>query len=178
MSLDLTLRASRYALVQHNSKKQPTRNAPPVFTHLKEVAWLTWHSGGTPTEIAAAWLHESVKETSTTRNDIRIQFGLPVYNLVDGLTDPPDFANMPLPDRKHAQAIRLGTYPACRRVKLADETSNVSMVTYDPPPEWDAAMRIAYIEGAGRIAHACRGASPRLDKVFRRVFDDAVSRLS
>ena len=43
------------------------------------MAWLTWQSGGTGYEIAAAWLHDSVEDTTATLEDIRIQF--PDFNI-------------------------------------------------------------------------------------------------
>src|ERR1035437_3050677 len=93
--------------------------------HLQEVADLVWASGGSDTEIAAAWLHDSVEDTGTTLLDIKREFGEEVELIVEGLTDLDEFEDLPLAERKKKQAERVKfESDSVKRVKIADQTSN------------------------------------------------------
>ena len=102
-------RASEYVrnAHQHRIKTTVAGIKLPQAEHLQEVADLVWISGGTEDETAAAFLHDSVEDTTTTLEYIKEHFGDNVAKIVDGLTDPEHFEGMPLPKRKRLQAERL-----------------------------------------------------------------------
>ena len=96
--------------------------------HLKAVVNAM---GEAPEEaIAAAWLHDTVEDTSATLHDIREQFGGRVARLVDCVTDEPG-ANRK--ERKAGMYKKLAAGPAAaRRIKLADRIANMEASIENP----------------------------------------------
>jgi guanosine-3',5'-bis(diphosphate) 3'-pyrophosphohydrolase len=142
----------------------------PHTEHLQEVANLVWISGGSEDEIVAAWLHDTIEDTSTTLEEIEENFGSEVAKIVDGLTDKAHYTPMPLPERKRAQAERLRTEDErVRRVKIADQTSNVRHLAMDPTNSMTVEECRQYVRGAKLLADECRGISPLLDELFDTV---------
>lgn len=149
----------------------------PNILHLQEVANLVWASGGTDEEIAAAWLHDAVEDTTATLAIVRRKFGNRVAHIVDGLTDPKGLNKFPLPERKRRQAIRLKSEGASvRRIKIADQTSNIRSLGLDPTDAMTPVECRDYIEGAKLLARACRGVSPLLDKMFAVAYKKGMAR--
>lgn len=169
--LDLVKRAADFARQWHGGQRRPNKSQEPKIDHIAEVAQLVTDAGGRDVEIAAAWLHDVVEDTAVTLVDVRETFGADVAVLVDGLTDPPDFAALPLAQRKALQVQRLQKKPnGVKRVKIADQTSNVKSVLEDPPLDWDARKSLTYIVGAKQLADVCAGLSPYLDACFANYY--------
>ena len=143
----------------------------PHIEHLQEVADLIWASGGTEIEIAAAWLHDSVEDTSVTLQDIEEKFGNEIASLVADLTDPEESKQQSNAERKPKQAERVKSKnDSVKRIKLADQTSNIRFVTTDPKSTWVFEGNRDYIIGAKLIADACSGVSPLLDELFNKEY--------
>ena len=68
----------------------------------RQVAELVAQHGGSEDAIIAAWLHESVEDT--TIEEIELQFGAKVASIVQEVTDDPSLAK----DAARAQQISLG----------------------------------------------------------------------
>jgi len=146
----------------------------PQLMHIQEVADLVFASGGTNEEIAAAWLHDTVEDTKTTIKDIENRFGPEIAALVDGLTDKEEITDLPIAERKQRQADRIkGENEHVRRVKIADQTSNVRSLALDPTISMNAEQIKEYIEGAKKIADGCRGISSLLDRLFEEAYAQA-----
>lgn len=167
--MSLVHAAKRLALRQHAGQRRGNASDEPFTLHLAEVAGYVVDEGWPEPVVAVAWLHDVVEDTVTTLEQVRQAFGAEVAGLVGGLTDPVGFAGMPLRERKRRQAERIVGMPVeVRAVKLADQLSNARSVIDDPPIAWDPATCLAYLEGAARIAEACRGAAPRLGELMDR----------
>ena len=159
------------AIARHAGQCRPNHSREPKINHIEEVAQLVKESGGNQDEVAAAWLHDIIEDTNTTIEEIDELFGLEIAQLVDGLTDPPEFSSLPLDVRKHQQAQRLlSKSKGVRRVKLCDQISNVHSVINDPPLDWDNQKCLAYIEGAKKITDVCYGVSDYLDALFKEIY--------
>lgn len=126
-------------------------------------------------EIAAAFLHDSVEDTPTTLSEIVELFGAVVGDIVDGLTDPSEFDTLPTLIRKRRQALRIQSKSdSVKRVKIADQTSNLRSVAVDPPVKWNKQKCLDYIEGARLIVMECRGASGFLEIQFDEAYQAAI----
>ena len=140
-------------------------------THLEDVTALVRESGATWDELAAAWLHDVVEDTTFTVSDIRNEFGEVIAAIVDGLTDPPDFVSKPNKLRKRLQAERIRDKGReVKHVKIADQTVNVFCMGFKPPLTWSITDRLDYVEGAQLIVEECRGVNPFLDKKFEDAY--------
>lgn len=161
--------AKRFALRHHARQRRPNASDEPFALHLAEVAAAVSDEGWPEAVVAAAWLHDVVEDTGVGIDAVRSAFGRDVAAIVAGLTDPPDWAALPLPERKRHQVARVARMAdEVKVVKLADQLSNVRSVVDDPPLDWDAATCLAYLEGAAAVAAACRGAAPRLGELLDR----------
>ena len=84
--------------------------------------------------IAADWLHDTVEDTPTTIEDIKMQFGIKIAELVSDLTDvsKPEDGNRKI--RKTLDRLHLAkASPMAKTIKLADLIDNAESITqYDP----------------------------------------------
>lgn len=128
-------KARRYATKAHASIDQRRKYTnDPYIVHPQAVADIVGSVPHTEAMLAAAWLHDTVEDTSTTLEDINRHFGPEVAELVGMLTnvsatcegDRIEKKNL---DRHHsAQASA-----AAKTIKLADLIDNLrSLVTHDP----------------------------------------------
>ncbi|MEK9132631.1 MAG: HD domain-containing protein [Patescibacteria group bacterium] len=162
--------AKAFALLAHDGFFRLNKARDPYFIHLEEVARLVEQSGGSNEEIAAAWLHDTVEDTSATIAIIKERFGDMVAVIVDGLTDLPNMTKMPTFERKKLQAKRVrAKSDSVKRVKIADQISNVRSVVIDPPSKWSEQKCKDYVVGAKLIVEECKEASSFLYAEFQAV---------
>jgi (p)ppGpp synthase/HD superfamily hydrolase len=170
--MDVVQKAKNFALHAHRDHVRNDRARTPYVHHLAEVAELVRASGGSQNEIAAAWLHDSVEDTSTSIEDIQREFGDDIAVIVTGVTDLPEWSSLSLQNRKLRQAERIASATdSIKRVKLADQSSNVEIVGRGY--EFGIDNNLVYITGALRIAEMCRGVSSYLDELFRERYEIA-----
>jgi hypothetical protein len=132
---DLVKRASDYATRAHQRIDHRRKyNRQPYHVHLEAVARMVATVTDDPEVIAAAWLHDTVEDTPATLDNIEAEFGKPVADLVEELTDvsKPGDGNRAVRkeiDRKHtAQASS-----RAKTVKLADLIDNCRDITRHDP---------------------------------------------
>ena len=170
---------TRAALTAAEAHKGQTRKggAVPYVNHVIEVAHLVAEAGGTPEMVAAALLHDVVEDGEATGETVAADFGPCIATLVSGLTDPPGWEGLPRAERKRRQARHMAAAPrAVRRIKIADQTSNVRDVGR-LPAGWDPAEARAYIAGAAEVVAACRGADAALEALFDAARTEALATL-
>lgn len=178
---ELITRARRFAHEHHKDITFETSSGyrRHQLEHLQEVADLVWASGGTPIQIAAAWLHDTVEDTPVKLEQIEKEFGKEVAELVHGLTDLAEYKDLPTKERKAAQAKRVvNESDGTKRVKIADQTSNTRFISSEPPAKWVLNNNhLQYVNGAKQIADACKGVSPMLDELFAKEYKEAIERI-
>jgi hypothetical protein len=132
---DLVDRARVYATEAHQRINHRRKyNDEPYHVHLSAVAKLVASVTDEQDVIAAAWLHDTVEDTQATLEDIEEEFGVPVAELVEELTDvsKPGDGNRQTRkeiDRRHlAQASK-----QAKTVKLADLIDNCKDITRHDP---------------------------------------------
>ena len=85
---DLVRLASEYARHAHQRIDHRRKySKQPYHVHLEAVAGMVAAVTDDPEVIAAAWLHDTVEDTPATLDDIEAEFGKPVADLVEELTD-------------------------------------------------------------------------------------------
>lgn len=176
--MDVVTKAKEFAAHAHKDHVRNDEKKTPYIFHLEEVAELVKDSGGSEQEIAAAWLHDSVEDTETTIQDIKKEFGDEITEIVAGVTDLPEWSSLSLEERKTKQAERVARESnSIKRVKLADQSSNVKIVG-SLNDNFTLDEKFIYIDAAKRIARACKGVSPFLDKLFADRYDTALKNLN
>ncbi|SFP54255.1 HD domain-containing protein [Tranquillimonas alkanivorans] len=140
----------------------------PYINHPCEVAHLVAETGADEDLVIAAVLHDVIEDSDTTRDDLEHTFGPRVADLVAGMTNPPEWDDLPRSGMKARQAEHMKDVAGdVKRIKIADQTSNLHDIAREPTA-WDAAVAAEYIGGARLVVDACRGADPSLESGFDR----------
>jgi (p)ppGpp synthase/HD superfamily hydrolase len=142
----------------------------PYTYHLAAVANLVQEVSGTPEMVAAAWLHDTVEDTPTTIEDVKMQFGIEIAGLVQDLTDvsKPGDGNRKV--RKEIDRAHLAdASPAAKTIKLADLIDNSESIT-----RYDSKFAVVYMLEKKLLLEVLREGSPRLharaSEIIRRYY--------
>ena len=143
--------------------RQPYGHHADYTAHLGAVVFevlnALQHEPGLDPELAlsCAVLHDTVEDTAYTLPELRADFGPAVADGVAALTKD---ASLPTKTARMADSLRRirAQPPAVWAVKLADRIVNLQ----EPPADWPADKRVAYLEEARVIHRALAGGSPYL----------------
>lgn len=159
-------RAYHFAATRHVQQRRKGEAAEPYMNHLTEVAELVAQATrGSDTEVLiAAVLHDTVEDTGTTLDDLKLEFGERVAGLVAEVTDD---KSLPKQTRKDLQVEHAAhASRGAQIIKLADKISNLRALTSSPPAGWSDERIAEYVDWAGRVVDACRGADRGLAAEF------------
>ncbi len=120
MSSELLERARRLALAAHGDQRYGKQ---PYRLHLEHVEEVVRRFAHDEVMLAAAWLHDTVEDTSLTTLEVEREVGTEVAAIVAAVTDEPGESRKA---RKAATLVKLAAAgAAARAVKLADRIANV-----------------------------------------------------
>src|SRR3954462_4864329 len=128
-------RAYVYAMKAHG--EQTRASGDPYFSHPLEVAAILTDLKLDDSTIAAALLHDTIEDTSTTRAEIDQMFGHDIGALVDGLTKLKKL-ELVTKEAKQAENLRklllaIADDVRVLLVKLADRLHNMRTLSHMPP---------------------------------------------
>jgi guanosine-3',5'-bis(diphosphate) 3'-pyrophosphohydrolase len=126
------------------------------------LAYLLATTGGVEdmTVLKASILHDTVEDTETSEDELRVRFGEDVASLVMEVTDDKSLTKE---RRKELQIEHAGgKSPGAALVKLADKICNLRDVAATPPADWSLELRQAYFDWARKVVDALPPASARL----------------
>ncbi|WHQ75402.1 HD domain-containing protein [Pantoea sp. Lij88] len=135
MQDSLEEQARRFATEAHASAGQRRKYTDePYIVHPAAVVELVRSVSHDEALLAAAWLHDTVEDTATTRGDIEAHFGARVASLVEMLTDSTPAAAKNRAARKLAHFRHTASAsPEAQTIKLADIIDNTrAIVRFDP----------------------------------------------
>src|SRR5438445_13311225 len=117
----LVSEAAELAARRHLGQRRKGRGDEPYINHLAEVANLlaTATDGADAELVAAGWLHDTIEDTGTNREELAEKFGERVAALVVEVTD-----DMTLPkDRRWQKQIEDAPKksPGAKLIKIADK---------------------------------------------------------
>lgn len=127
--------ARRFATEAHASAGQRRKYTDePYIVHPAAVVELVRSVSHDDALLAAAWLHDTVEDTSTTHGDIEAHFGARVASLVEMLTNNTPAAAKNRTARKLAHFRHTASAsPEAQTIKLADIIDNTrAIVRFDP----------------------------------------------
>ena len=170
--LQLVSAAADFAAHRHTGMARKGRADEPYLNHLVEVAnVLAIATEGDDAElVAAGWLHDTIEDTGTTRDELEEEFGARVAALVAEVTDD---MSLPKSDRRQRQ-IEDAPHksPDAKLIKIADKISNIlARIHPNPSSEKREEELSDYIEWAEKVVASCRGGNATLDLMF----DEAVT---
>ncbi len=139
---DLLNRAYVFAMKAHGSQKRASGD--PYFSHPLEVAAILTELKVDDATIAAAMLHDTIEDTTVTREQVDKAFGEEIGGLVDGLTKLGrlDFVTKHAEQAENFRKLLLAIADDARvlLVKLADRLHNMRTLQFMPE---DKRVRIA-----------------------------------
>jgi guanosine-3',5'-bis(diphosphate) 3'-pyrophosphohydrolase len=172
-SIRLISEAADLAARRHNGMARKGRGNEPYINHLAEVASILAEvtDGGDAELVAAGWLHDTVEDTATTREELAQKFGERVAALVVEVTD-----DMSLPKTKRRQRqIEDAPHksPGAKLIKIADKISNIRARIVPNPAQAQRSDLVAYAIWAEKVVAGCRGVNARLDAEFDETVEAA-----
>jgi guanosine-3',5'-bis(diphosphate) 3'-pyrophosphohydrolase len=171
-ALRLVSEAAELAAHRHNGMARKGRGGEPYINHLAEVAnLLAAATDGADAElVAAGWLHDSIEDTETTREELAERFSERVASLVVECTDD---MSLPKAERRRLQVVDAShKSPSAKLIKIADKISNIRARILPNPSAEERDDLVGYTNWAEQVVAGCRGDNARLDKTF----DDAVAK--
>jgi len=170
--LRLVSEAADFAARRHTGEQRKGRGNEPYLNHLAEVAnLLSIATDGIDAELAAAgWLHDTIEDTATTREELAQEFGERVTALVVEVTDD---MTLPKQERRQKQIVDAPRKsPGAKLIKIADKISNIRARILPQPSQEERDDLIDYVGWAEKVVAGCRGVNAVLD----RMFDETVKR--
>jgi guanosine-3',5'-bis(diphosphate) 3'-pyrophosphohydrolase len=164
--LRLVSEAAELAARRHNGMARKGRGNEPYINHLAEVAnLLSVATDGADAElVAAGWLHDTIEDTETTREELAQKFSERVASLVVECTDD---MSLPKSERRRLQVVNAShKSPSARLIKIADKISNIRARILPEPTVEERADLVDYTNWAEQVVAGCRGGNAWLDNIF------------
>ena len=168
--------AARFAAEKHAQQKRKGENGEPYFNHLLEVAELiTASSPHLDVELVmAAFLHDTVEDTSVTLKELEQRFGKDVGDLVAEVTDD---KSLPKETRKQLQVEHTPEKSSrAQTLKLADKISNLRAIISSPPVGWSRERKLQYFQWARQVVAGIASPNPFLKSEFDKAYQ-SISKL-
>jgi guanosine-3',5'-bis(diphosphate) 3'-pyrophosphohydrolase len=166
VGLRLVSEAADFAARRHSGQQRKGRGNEPYVNHLAEVAnLLSIATDGTDAElVAAGWLHDTIEDTATTREELAQEFGERVTALVVEVTDD---MTLPKQERRQKQIVDAPRKsPGTKLIKIADKISNIRARILPQPSQEERDDLIDYVGWAEKVVAGCRGVNAVLDRMF------------
>jgi (p)ppGpp synthase/HD superfamily hydrolase len=173
----LVSEAADFAARRHSGMARKGRGNEPYVNHLAEVANLlaTATDGADAELVAAGWLHDTIEDTETTREELAQKFSKRVAALVVEVTDD---MSLPKDQRRQQQIIDAPNKSSgAKLIKIADKISNIRARILPQPGQDERADLIDYVAFAEKVVAGCRDVNAVLDRTFEETVMQARSTL-
>ena len=165
-STGLFLKAIHFSADRHRDQRRKDVRHSPYINHPIEVAEKLWEVGGVRDHIPliAAILHDTLEDTETTPDEIRVLFGEKVLSVVLEVTDD---KSLPSQARKQLQIEHAPHISSeAKLVKLADKICNLYDLIHSPPRLWTLGRRQNYLLWTEQVVAGLRGTNPALENHY------------
>ena len=113
-------------------------------------------------------MHDTIKDTETTYDELRGQFGERIADIVAEVTDTKFLGKQA---RKLLQVSKAGgASGAAQLVKIADKLCNLRDILANPPADWPLERKQEYFDWAKRVVDQIRDVSPELAEKFDQLY--------
>lgn len=166
----IVLRAASFAAYKHRNQRRKDADSSPYINHPLGLARVLGEDGAVSdtATICAALLHDTIEDTETTYDELKLEFGEEIASLVMEVTDD---KSLPKEERKQAQIMHAAIISdKAKRIKLADKICNLRDVANSPPVSWTLERRQAYFDWAKSVIDQLRGVDENLERIFDKVY--------
>lgn len=133
--ISLLTKAASFAAQKHSSQRRKGPGSVPYINHPLEVANILAEAGvDDVATLCAAFLHDTIEDTETTKEQLQNQFGQEICDIVLECSDD---KNLSKDQRKRKQIEHSKHVSAkARLVKIADKLNNNESLGDSPPEKW------------------------------------------
>ena len=160
------LRTLHFAADKHRDQRRKDADASPYINHPIAVAELLARQGGVSdlVTIQAALLHDTVEDTEASLEDLEMDFGSEVSQLVAEVSDDKNLEKARRKELQIEHAPHLSK--RAKLVKLSDKICNVQDVTGSPPKGWSLERRRDYLDWTEKVVAGLRGTNAALERLY------------
>ena len=165
-AIRLVSEAAELAARRHNGMARKGRGNEPYINHLAEVARLLAQvtDGADAELVAAGWLHDTIEDTDTRREELAENFSDRVALLVVECTDD---MSLPKAERRRRQVVDAPKKSAdAKLIKIADKISNIRARIFPGQTAEQREDLRDYTGWAEQVVAGCRGENAWLDQTF------------
>jgi guanosine-3',5'-bis(diphosphate) 3'-pyrophosphohydrolase len=172
----LLLEAVAFAADKHRNQRRKDAEASPYINHPIALASLLKREGVDDAAVlCAALLHDTIEDTNTTADELRVHFGEVITSVVLEVTDDKTLQKA---ERKRLQIAHAHSLSErARLVKLADKICNVYDMVEAPPANWTLERKREYLVWAKEVVDRLRGTHAGLEAIFDEVHAKGVRAL-
>lgn len=165
-STGLLLRAIRFSAEKHNDQRRKDSRSSPYINHPIQVAETLWRVGDVrdPTLLIASILHDTIEDTDTSPDEIKMEFGEDVLALVLEVTDDKSLSEQVRKQRQIETAPH--KTQNAKLLKLADKICNVRDLIHSPPPRWSLERQREYLLWSEKVVAGLRGENANLENYY------------
>ena len=171
----LLITALAFAADKHRNQRRKNVEASPYINHPISLANILCNEAHVTDMkvICAALLHDTVEDTQTTKEELEIEFGQDICDIVMEVTD-----DKTIKDKRKRKRMQIehasGIGTSAKVIKMADKISNLRDVADDPPADWSLERRRDYFDWAKRVIDQLRGVHPDLEALFDQAYSKRV----
>ncbi len=153
---DLALIEKAYLYADKKHEGQMRKSGDPYVSHCIGVAYILTTLEVGPATICAGFLHDTIEDTDTTKEDIEKEFGEEIATLVEALTKVTrlsDYKNVEFTSENHRKIfVAMAKDVRVIIVKLADRLHNMRTLQFQPPAKQERISKET-LEVYAPIAH-------------------------
>ena len=169
--LKLLIKALSFAANKHRNQRRKNVAALPYINHpisLVNILCNEVHITDINV-ICSALLHDTVEDTETTAEELVVEFGQNISDIVMEVTD--DKTIEARQTRKQLQIEHASQISnSAKLLKLADKISNLRDLAIDPPADWSSNRRREYFDWSKQVIEQLRGVHPELESLFDQAY--------
>ncbi len=156
----LVVQAAKFAARAHAGQTRDDNKTPYIQHPGRVSSRVAIHDEGTDVMVAAAWLHDTVEDTSVTEADLLRDFGPEVTGLVMELTNPSKGQDLPRSEKKRMDREYLAKVSRqAKIIKMLDRIDNLEDLNSRGPE-----FTVLYAEESQMLAAVIGDADPQLQK--------------
>lgn len=166
------LDAVEFAADKHQAQKRKDAEKTPYIAHPIGVTNNLVAVGGVydADVIIGALLHDTVEDTQTSFEEIKLKFGAKVEGYVKETTDD---KSLPQAERKLLQIVNAPHKSVgAAEIKLADKLYNLKDVYSNPPPNWSSKNCDHYFRWAQNVVDHL----PHVNEPLKKAVDEVISK--
>ena len=169
--LKLLIKALTFAAAKHRNQRRKNVDGSPYINHPISLVHILCNEVHITdiNVICCALLHDTVEDTETTAEELAIEFGQEISDIVMEVTDDKTIAAKQKRKQLQIEHAPHISNPA-KLLKLADKISNLRDLAVDPPATWSLQRQREYFDWAKQVIDQLRGTHAELEELFDQAY--------